>query len=278
MTDEINNLMYRAFSTCIVVDNKVQFVENFTKEEIYQIYDRFSRDLLDYKIPHYRVVGIYYMNALGSNVSVLRSHDGYSMSIIELGDRVRRIIPDTLGGNDPIKGCVISNTDAKAYAELVDEQGNKVEIPDMGISHCLRRSCEDIGQLAFDNSITTGMHQSDLYWLQFYIGEDADEVQAPKFLLDDFLISRTQKIGATENTIFFYKKGTGVVDFNESSRLFTNDCDVFPCRTVYDLSSFFMVKYPTTETNFLSLMVKEPINLNVLQRILREYGGEFNVD
>ena len=269
----ISDLMRRAFSTCMVIGDKVQFIENFSKEEIVAIYDKFSKDLLDYNIPHYRVVGIYYMNS-GSTNTVLRSHTGYSMSIIELGEVVRDIIPDRIGGNDKSAGCVLSTREVAAMREEGTEPYN------IGIPHCLEIRSDKIGQLMYNHEEVSDMHQSDLLFMQYYLGDGTDDVEIgkPEYLLDDFLISKTRIVGESNSTVFFYLKSKGIMDYEDTARLFTRESDIFPCRTIYDLSNIFMVKYPTDETNCISLILRRNINGRVLEKILREYGGTFNGD
>lgn len=276
MTDELKNLMKSAFSNCLVMDNAVIFLGgNFTEEQIRQIYIQFSTDLLDYNIPHYRVVGIKWLRDIGEG-SIFRINRDYGMSIIELAEKAQMLVPSKLAGNDLELGCHWSVSDTNVKDIMGDAYMKMFEC-------ALKVPREDIGQLMHftmtgdmqDNSEISS--DTIIYSKVNLVTELENDPGRPEFLVKHVHIGRLWTHGVYGGqTTFFYMKGTGKRTYADNSKLFTYESEVFPCNTIYDLSRFVVVGYPMAgSTNSLPLIFREDVDKDVLTEILKEYGRGF---
>lgn len=276
ITKEQVALMKKALGKCMVINKKIEFFTQLTPEEVYEVFTILSADLLDYNIPHYRVVGIKYVNLLDSD-SVLRAHRAFGISPIMLGLNAQKLIPLEMGGYGEGKGYI------PVESQWVDERPK----PYTKIYKILRTQ-EPIGQLAY-HSNNMYLEGTD-YWdtintksLQYQSLEvlDTIDVKVP-YLVEDLEISNFY--GTEESylctTTFFYKKDKGIRDYDENAKLFSYDSEVFPCRTVYDLTKVFAIKVPTGKnTNSLDLhYFCKNVNEDGLGQILREYAEGLGED
>ena len=271
---ELEALMREAFSTCIVTGGRLMFLKQYSDDEIRMIYSKFSEDLLDYNIPHYRVVGIRYPIEYDRR-SVLRLHSSYGMSLIELGEKANLIIPMELGGNDKSLGCFIGENDSpnEVMQFMRDREGKKLQAFDKRYDSSefgmIMHRCQDA-----DGTLMYEMRSENLRYCQFSV---ADMVK-PMLLVPDLYICTVQQndYNADVNTTFFYKKGTGILDYSDTTKMFTRESEVFPVRTVYDLSKVFVCGYPDGSNNSLRLIYNMHVDETVLETILRQYGMEFD--
>lgn len=275
---ELGNLMREAFGTCTVNGNIVKFSKSYTPEELRMIHSQFTTDLLDYNIPHYRVVGIKY-EIERDDRRVLRLSNAYGMTIVELGLNAQQMIPAAIGGTDIEKGCLVRESDSLEGAPetMVSDVGE-----DAMRVFSRHAAGYDFGQIMHmsyyadsddDNNIMTGKSMR-------YCQMSARDTVKPDFLVDDFKICTVSDEDREDYnywTIFFYVKGTGERSYSDNTVLFTPKSKVFPCNTIYDLTSVFFCK--TLDLDYLDrieLMPVKKYNDSVLTGILREYGGEFS--
>ena len=272
-------LMKDAFSSCTVSDGIIHLGGQFTPGELKDIYTWFSEDLLGSMIPHWRVVGFYqrWDNAHGQ--SALRKNDNYDQSIIELGMKMKYIIPDRIGGNDPEKGCFYGQAeDIKTRPEFDREYG-------LGSSASTRRanilkeSHQVVGSIMvcrlFECENIVDLRSDNAYFTQASM---VNEAEKPNYLIRNKLISNIiepfKDADSTPTLIMFIKEGTGSLSYEDSRKLFVEEYDrVAPVRVSYDLSEFFTCATPNPgDSNTLRLVYWEDINENVLTEILRNYG------
>ena len=271
---ELSELMYDAFTSCFVSGGYINFVKQYSYDEIRMLYSKFSEDLLDYKIPHYRVVGIKYPSEYAKR-SVLSLHSCYGMSLIELGEKGNLIIPSRLGGNNKSLGCFIGENDSEkevlefmrdAEKERLRVYSKHYESNQFG---AVMHRCDD-----FDGNPTPDMCGQNIFYYQ-YTKEDMVKAE---LLVPDVYICRVQNtsFNMSPDTVFFYRKGTGILDYSDTTKIFTKESEIFPLRTVYDLSKVFVCSYPSGDANnALHLIYKMSVNERVLENILHEYGMEY---
>lgn len=273
---EIKDLMQEAFGNCVVKGNQIIFNKQYTESNLKAIHSRFTNDLLDYKIPHYRVVGIRY-EIERDDRRVLRLNGRYGMTVVELGIEASKIIPAELGGISREKGCFIGENDSlqDVPEEMVTAYGED------GVRVFSRNvASTDFGQIMHRteyepwNSGQNILSGENLRYNQFSLRN----TEVPLMLVDDFKICEVSA-GAMESiawTTFFYMKGIGQRSYSDNTKLFSAKSKVFPCSTVYDLTSVFLCKtLPSGGGNSISIMLLKPINENVLTDILQEYGKEY---
>ncbi len=272
-----SELMYNAFSSCIIMGNVIKFLSTFSKEEHMEIYSRFSGDLLDYKIPHYRVVGIRYPTDF-VNTSVIRTHRAFGMSPIELATACSSIVPIKLGGNKN-NGSFVPMDDPTVPPE--DSQGRY---------NILARGATEIGQLMYMGGYFSDVENCDpryrlpgldgmnistktLVYKQLSFAEAAMG-ERPQFLVERDCLATVSDIHMRKETTLFYEYGTGIMDYGENALLFAPNSGVLPCRTVYDLSLFFTCKFPVDgdDTSSLILQYRDNVNEYGLQEILHQYA------
>jgi hypothetical protein len=273
------SLVGECFAGCTVSNGIVQFSKQLSKDELMIVYNRFSTDLLDYNIPHWRVIGFYHGWDDVHQHSLFRQNDIYGMSLIELGMLMSNIIPVENGGINPEKGCFYGVDEEVVNNKEFDEGHGRS--PSMRAStrhaNALKLPKEEIGSLMCDYE---GPPDSDRVP---YLGTDTiwytqnsyvEPASYPEMLLPHVKICDLKREGAGVATTFmFIKKGTGYWDYADTQALFDEGYDnIMPCRTIYDLSKFFACAVPVVGLNGLRLVYKTEINEHALEMILHDYG------
>lgn len=273
-------LMRDAFSSCTVNGGVINFSTQVTPDELKNLYFWFSEDLLNWDIPHFRVIGFVHTWDSSHQRTAFRQHDAYGQSLIELGIATKYIIPNRIGGNDPVKGCY--------YGENEEVENNPQFNRGFGVgssaetkrTNLLRVSKDEVGSLMIDNEFDgrdIKVLTSDNAWFtQFSKIEEPDR---PRYLIKNKFISRladSDEDGTGDlspRTIFFIKEGTGTLTYDEAKKLVVPGWTSFtPCDVAYDLSQFFTVQYPNAGDTTLKLAYWEDIDEGVLTEILRNYG------
>lgn len=285
--------MYDLFSQCVVQNGMLIFPRKLTPEETHRVYFKFTEDLFNCNIPHWRVCGFWhYPDDEHDPVNAFCEHNAYGCSLIELADRMKYIIPIEGGGNDPAKGCFYGEHEEcdnhPKFEETfcIHSRGKK--------SNLLTVSREDTCQLMIDinrparlgieDPRTDGpihdygcdeFNTDNLWYTQFMSSVPA---VYPEMLISHKHISRLERPKREPvMTILILLKGTGKRSYADNQRLMVGDLSRYymPCNTAYDLSKFFVCAYPTQATNAFKLNYLENINEHVLTRILQEYGWRF---
>lgn len=274
---EIGDLIKEAFRSCTVEGTRIVFGKQYSPKELRAIHSRFTNDLLDYKIPHYRVVGIRY-EIERDDRRVLRLNTRYGMTVVELGLAAQQIIPARLGGRDRELGCFVGENDSvqelpEAMVTGYGEDG-------------IRAFSRSIDSSAFGQIMHRSQYEPYAPGQNVVNGENLRynqlsllNTEKPVLLVPDIKVCEVSA-GRNENvawTTFFYMWGTGRRSYSDNTKLFSAKSKVFPCDTVYDLSSVFLCK--TLEDrggNYIDIMPFKRINNDVLTDILREYGEEYS--
>ena len=290
----MNNTMYELFKGCNVKNGYIQFPRTLNPDEVHKVYFKFTEDLLSRNIPHYRVVGFWhYPDKNHNTVSAFSEHDAYGCSLIELADRMKYIIPIDIGGNDPAKGCFygehencenLQGFDETFYIHSRGKKSNLLTIskdlvcqlmidinrpPKLGIED--DRSEDGIHDYGCDEFNT-----DNIWYTQYYSSQPA---VYPEMLIPHKHISNLQRpSNKPVMTIMFLLKGTGTRSYVDNQQLVVGDLSRYymPCRTVYDLSKFFVCAFPTQATDKFKLNYLETINEKVLTHILQDYGRSFD--
>lgn len=284
----IVELMRDAFSLCEVKDGKISFLRAYSEEEHKAIYERFMSDLLDWKIPHYRVVGVKFMRD-GFNNSMIGHQYAYNCSFLDIINESSYIIPYKIEGNDIDDACFVEKGTAHNNKQWVEGNGGHVDI--------LRFPTAECGQLMFKTvignteynsgpgfldagndflKIQTDMDIKNMHVVQWSLMET---LRHPRCLIPEHHFTTVEPNSLKSHvTYFFYKKGTGVSSFDRNAKLFTPDSGVTPCMTKYDLSEFIICRFPMANDpkDCLQIMYKTNIDEYVLTRILNDYGKEYS--
>lgn len=269
MAENLKALMKEAFQNCMVINGKINFFKTFSKEDLFAIYTQFSSDLLDYNIPHYRVVGIKWHVDLGEG-SVFRINRDYGQSIIDLAQKAQAIIPMEIGGNNPAEGCFWTSGE---HVEVANGMSNNTFGP------VLKVPTSEVGQLIHytlnkDMDAQREITTDTIGYCKFNIGEGLDK---PMYLIPHVNLGVADYHAIKDYmTTFFFMKGKGKKSYSQNARLFTYDSGVFPCNTIFDLSRFVVCKYvDASVTDGLNLIYRSQVDENVLTHILQEYGKGF---
>lgn len=291
MTEKQKQLVADAFSNCMVIGNKINFMKSFTEEEVQLIYAGITEDLFSYRIPHYRVIGFKYPADDLATTSIVRTNRALQDSAIKFAERLQNMVPIEFGGTTSKDySYVYSDTPVhgRDYSRL-DIFRDSSQIPEWKRSKLpFEYSPDKIGQLMFmvgqpgwdkvieDRIMTT----ENILYREFSL-EDIKKNPRPKFLVGNtqYLDLRKSTAGISSEVNIFYYKGTGVLEFSQTADFFKNDSGVFPCRTTYDLNRFFTIRYPEHETDGLTIYVPEGDKLNrfYLTSILKDYAKGLQV-
>lgn len=281
----VEALMRDCFTRCTVFDGVIRFGCNLTNDELMAIYSRFSADLLNCNIPHWKVVGFYHGWDDVHQHSLFRCNDIYGMSLMELSMLVGDIIPVENGGINPEKGCFYGENEDITNNKDFDENHGRSASMRAGTKHAnaLKLNRDEIGSLMCDYEGPPDANPvpylgTDTVWYtQFSYVEPAEY---PEMLIPNKKICKLNREGTGVATTFmFIKKGTGRWDYEDTQALFNEDYDnIMPCRTIYDLSKYFTCAYPVWGTSELRLVYREQINEDALTKILRDYGKGFGVE
>lgn len=270
-----------AFAGCQVNGGIVTFPMQLSPNDLRDIYDEFSRDLLNCMIPHYRVVGIWHNWDDKHAHSVFRCNDIYGMSLIELTMKLKYLVPMRNGGNNPEKGCFYgANEELENFQEFDNAFG-----PDNGkgynkrTTNILTLPSSKIGSLMIDSYFgepeqeVTEITTSNVWYTQYSVVED---IQHPRVLIPNKRIAGLKDEGMGHATTFmFIKRGTGRLSYKDTQQFFMRGVDnIMPCDTAYDLSVFFTCRQPDDGDTVLRLVYLEEIDEFVLQSILNDYGRE----
>lgn len=266
-------LMKSAFENCMVIGQKINFFKQFSYEELLEIYDQFSMDLLDNNIPHYRVVGIYYGKTI-NNFNVFTALDKYDRSLIEISQNVSKIIPDVLDNSDLLKFCRQEDIDEMApmmKASFIEPGAKKnIEFGQLNFVSGYLRNVEDNPDIDQDSVIYRTWSRCD-----------DSLIKHPNYLVKDFKVceaSISSKAGFTsEETVFYYMLGTGSLTYAEANELFNPVLRIMPVAAEFALSPFITCKYPLQgcQTDGLDLCYFDSINEETLTGILRNYAKGF---
>lgn len=280
----VEKLIHDALSNCVVSNGTLSFDRRFSAEELKIIHKKFTEDLYNFKVPHYRVVGIFHEWDIKSDKSMLITNGLYNTSMLEIEQRARHIIPMEIGGNDPAKGCfIMAGEEIENYQPNFSEwigipanKGKRAEyltVPHNEVGTLFLRKYMPQENVP-DNQLCL---TSNMYYMEYFV-EGSIPTKA-RVLVNDYPILKfgESDIYGLERIGFIYKRGTGVVDYSETRQLFAEKADrIMPVRTVYDLVTYvvvgnryedgvFTLKYPFAET----------MDEEVLTTIFNEYGKEF---
>lgn len=289
----MKNTMYELFSQCVVQNGMLQFPRVLSPEEVHRVYFKFTEDLFNRNIPHYRVVGFWhYPDGDHNSVSAFSEHNAYGCSLIELADRMKYIVPIDIGGNDPAKGCFYgeheecNNVQGFDTTFCIHSRGAK--------SNLLTVSKDIVCQLMIDvnrpprlgveaarydealHDYPCNEFNTDSIWYTQY--NSVDPAVYPEMLIPHKKIANLERPkDEPVMTVMFLLKGTQSRSFAENQQLVVGDLSRYymPCDTVYDLSKFFVCAFPMQSTNVFKLNYLENINERVLTHILQEYGRSF---
>lgn len=220
-------------------------VRGLTSEEYAQLAQELRTAVVDYAIPHWKIVAIYIkLKGLDQFVDFVTKPRDVSKSYAEMIPILKEVVAVEGGGFAP------------------------------GIPKEIKVFYKSVGDLSFiwgnENSINT-YNGGILY---------SGTKDVVKFLKDVDIIE-TQSC----SLFAIMYKGTGVVDFDKAQHIIKHFSDAFegildtnntiaycPMTAVYDLSQFFTIKRPSTSDTAIRLLYKSEIDETVLQEILRAYG------
>lgn len=308
----INQLMKDAFSGVVVTDNEIQFhsatpkgvitdpsliipnpdgsisyASSFTQEEILEIYKKFTTDLFNANIPNYRCVAMRHLGATRKNTPVIVDNPLYGDSVVRFGEALSDIIPMVLAGNKSPASFKLFDSpheDERAAKNIfsgrvpnADENG----YTDIGQLHfspiklmALRNADESDGVFSTRNLLPYAKNYRDETYL-YEQGIVDKNTYTMKFLIPDVDISFIDITQNAHDLVIFYMLGTGTRSYEENIELFKVDTNVYPCRTTYDLSKYFNVRYPQGETTCLKINKNVNFDNKVLENILRNYANTF---
>lgn len=272
--------MRDAFSACTVNNGVINLGGTFTDSELKDIYFWFTEDLLNWNIPHWRVVGVMHSWDSHHGQSAFRRNNNYKQSIIELGVKLKYIIPNRIGGNNPEKGCFYGQAEEIENLKNFDRGFGYGPTAETRRANVLTEPSTVIGSLMIDNEfdgrVIRELMSDNAWFTQFSKIEEPDR---PRFLIRDKFISELaddkEDAMIKPRTILFIKEGTGTLSYDESRKLFVEDWNkVSPVNVAYNLSEFFTCCYPDGDgpANTLKLTYWENIDEGVLTEILRNYG------
>lgn len=258
-------LIRDAFMNCTVQNKEIVFNKNYTDEQLWEIYIKFSEDLLDYKIPHYRVVGIKCSSGVKLD-SVIKVNSNYGISMVELSLKCREIIPSEIG---PYVPEYTRKSEGGANGIIMTD----AELGQLRYEHNCEWFVEDSNEISTDTLRYGGA-------IAYHMERDGQEgflADKVPFLIKDVTLCNTYSSFEDNcETVFFYMKGTGTKDYSELFKLFDKRERIFPVRAVYDLCSYITCRIPgfspTSRNNCLELEYLRDIDENVFTKILREYG------
>lgn len=266
-------LLKSALSTCMVLNGNLTFINNYSAKDLMSIYGDLSEALLDYNIPHNRVVGIKYEDS-AAETSILRTHNYFNMSPIDLTVKAQRLIPTELGGS--LSGNIdgdetFARTTEYRKPEFIESTGRLMYIhnnllidednPDPRSKRIIDR--QKINRICSET-------------IQYFADQVANtwNVNVPMLIKDvDICETKTKDINIYTVT-FFYVRGTGVLEFEDTAKFFLDDAAVMPCRTIFDLGSIVSIRYPEGAGSSLQLVYFDDISEDAFEQILREYGKE----
>lgn len=285
-------LVKRALSDCIVLDGEIMFLSPLSPDELRQVYAGLTEDLFSFNIPHYRIVGILFTASKMYTKSVIRKHEVFDRSIVELAEEVSMVIPLSLGGNNKEDDCYRFSDVAVSSSnnKRLDVFRSADNIPDWKKNKFpFQYNPDEIGQLVYtiDNlalaeyGINEKVMSTDtLLYNSAKIVYDQNNL--PDYLINDITLadmSDTQGVKLSD-IVFFYHKGKGMMDYNQTAEFFKYDSDIFPCRAIYDLSRIFNIVYPMPTDTSLRFYTPyhERFNIKGLEQILHEYALELEVE
>lgn len=278
---EYDELVGKAFASCFVNNGVIQFIQPLSQEQLVYVYKRFSKDLLNYNIPHWKVIGFYFGWDDKHQKTAFLDNNHYDKSLIEIGMAMGDLIPACNGGIDPERGCWYGEMENIKNLEFFERgYGGPAKL---GVDHrkanVLKVPKEVIGSMTCNNAVppegndNTIVSTDTIYYTQFSAVEEADY---PDFLIPNVFVCNIRSLELFQPTMFmFIKRGTGTLDYNDAQKFFVDWQErIMPCRTIYDLSKYISCAYPTGAQNYLNLVYTRDVNEMVLQTILNEYGRE----
>lgn len=284
--------MSNAFRQCTLKDKKITLGCNVNEQELRAVINQFTSDLLDANIPNCRPVGFIYPADNRVKNNVVRTSEIFEMTYVDFGLKLNDIIPYDIGGNNIDTGCF--------YGMYEDVEGNtstnnlygKLSSNGKYKANILNVNRADMGALLFATEMPYRTEQDKADGIRYSTGDgpvypsDFCDYQEKKITLgtyQDMLIQdkllffyNSEKNVTNRDLVVFIKKGTGRLSYYDTQKLFADDIHNFmPCQTNYDLSKYISCDQRITESNTINLIYDGTINENVLEHILREYGGTF---
>lgn len=272
------------------VSNGVLTLPGMDANTLPMFYNRFTQDLFNMQIPHYRVVGFYHDYDQFRGKTLFRTTDQFKCSIIELSRQMRYVVPIKLGGNDPEKGCFCGVTEdlssyntgeLSSYNRFNEEFGTGIKKDRR--TNFLMRPHTEIGCLEMnDFHIANDVEVIHTDWTtssMWYAQTELYDIEKAEVLIPDKYIAHCESSKnnmAKCNVFLFYMRGTGHMGYQETQLLFSYDrcTSIMPCDTKWDLSEFFVVRVPNNGDTDIKLTYLENINEHALETILHDYGRE----
>lgn len=224
------------------IKNGVIEIPTATKEDMMQIYSELSSSLMNCKIPHYKVIGVYIpSNAYG----------------------VENFISKQVGVN-------------KSYTELYKSLNNLIFVinkkEDIEFAHTIGKI--KIGGIEFlqaEGNITSS--NNSIYFAGGKIAEalvqDINIISLERGLVLRFMIAESTSIIDFAESEFIIKN---YFKSNPSSRIYQYREKFVPIRAVYDLNGLFLLKpYTEDDENRLHLIYKKKIKNKVLTKIIQKF-------
>lgn len=272
-------------------DGILDFGRYFTGEELFKIYQKFSADLLDAKIPNNRVIGFLHDWDVNHSKSVFRNNDIYGQSLIELSMKMTDIIVEEIGGNDPEKGCFYGSEEEVENDERVERYygiaGKDLSGKIIKKANIFTKDTrENIGALMCgtvmppDSHYEEKMTTDNITYFQF---DTYSQPVYPRTLIkgvDICTFDTDEQIVAEPRIIMFIKEGKGRMSFRDTQRLVSDKEEkFFSCPTTYDLSKYFTIKTPDKNGgSYLELCYAGyDIDEDVLLSILMKYAGSVEI-
>lgn len=214
-------------------------------EAIREVTNTLYNMLVDYKIPHYRVAACVVLDNGRVPESIIGNIFGVNQSYIEVMYSLSKII--------------LSEKCGDFYAPDVDGVESILQVVEEAelYGHCMINNCEGL--------VTTSNGK-----LRFY-GHPRQPVRC---------LTRDEEIcyyqGNNVCIYMYYRKGTGIVEFEENGYFFRRCRNVVPCRTVYDLTEVFRIPPYVDGAKDVPLTYLKNVDETVLTEILR--GVELQID
>lgn len=228
------------------VRNGVLELLGLSSDEMMQCYKELSYDIMQREVPHFRVIGVKFGNAIGNGDRITDKAIGLDKSYVELFSSLQKLVYAEGGG---IKRAPDNSSEVQ---ELLDEGNDK---------------------FAFLGSMSSVVESTNGSIVYLGCGNSA----VAKAMVKSVPVVRTT---GTSTISIIAMRSTGIVDFPDATAIlksiFSREWkNYIPVRAVYDLNKFVVLKpYVKEDGNCLHFMYKYKCDESVLTRILQDYAQE----
>lgn len=224
---------------CKIINGELILTRSLSEDRIQMLSQKLYNALVNYEVPHWRVIGCSVRDNGRTVESVLNKIGGINMSYIELMNALSKIVLSERHGN--FYAPDFDNVQSVVF----NAQTNN------GLDFAHVMICDQRGKVTTSNGV------------RFY-GETATPVKC--LALNEDICD---VVGKNVEIFAYLAFGKGIVDFSDNNRIFKKCSSIVPCRTVYDLTDTVMVRpYRLGDKNVKFTYFKD-VDENVLAEILQ---------